>query len=809
MLKQILLISWRTLLRNRLVSSITIFGLAAGITSCILIFLFVDTELSFDKGWKDADRIYRVNEVIQLQDKQDPFALTSFIVGEEIKKNVLAVEDLARLYLIGEQTAWYDGKNFTVEYNYFADSSFFNILNFPFVQGDPKTALSKPKTVVISERLAQQIFGAEEPMGKLIRYARNSYTVTGIIKTTEIPNHLCDVDALMSMSSMAPETRQAMSADYMQLSSLTYLKVKSGIQKAVLEKQINDWSERVISPWLKENQLNGKVEFHAQLVQDIHFDTFYIYDLVRKGNKTYVIIFALVAVFLLLIACFNYMNLTTAQAVKRAREVAVKKVAGASRGQLARQFLGESFFLTLIAFLLSIALVELLLPGFNQITDNDSSLLDSLQGGHFWIFILLMLVLAGLAGGSYPAFYLARLQPMQVLRSNAMSTGKGLKNPGRSLGKILVILQFGISVAIITATGVVLMQLHFLRNHELGFDKENVVSLSFPAGDTALAYKVDAMRNELKKDPSILGFATGYHVPGKKTGRILFYYSFHGKQENQPINMSFADYDYASLLGLKVVQGRWFSRDFGTDPQNAYVINESCARFLGLKDPIGKELESAFLKGRIIGVVKDYNYASLHAAIEPMVFMLPGIPGSPGTGTNALIRFREGQSKEVMKSVEQVWKNLFPNHPVNYFFLNESLDQLYRKEEIMVTVLSYFAVLTVVISCLGLFALAAFSTEKRTKEIGIRKVMGASVQQIVFIILKEFVVLVLLSIVIAAPLTWYFLRSWLDEFSYRIEIPVWFFILTGIFALFIACATVIIHAAKAALSNPIKALRYE
>ncbi len=809
MFKQILRLSWRTILRNRLVSGITIFGLAAGITSCILIFLFVDSELSFDRGWKDSERIYRLNEIIHLQDKVDPFALSSFAVGKEIQANVSSIEVLARLFLIGEQTAWYEGKTFTVEHNYFADSTVFQVFNFPFIQGDPNTALNKPKTVVISERLSKQIFGEESAMGKLIRYSRNSYTVTGIINPTGIPNHLCDVDAIMSMSSMAPEMRMNMSADYMQLTSLTYFKTKTGVSKKQVEGEINDWSTRVITPWLKENQLNGKIEFDAQPVHEIHFDTYYIYDLVRKGNKTYVIIFAWVALFLLLIACFNYMNLTTAQAVKRAREVAVKKVAGATRAQLVRQFLGESFFLTCIAFLLSIALVELLLPGFNQITDNDSSLFDSLKGGHFWLILLGMLLFAGLAGGSYPAFYLSRLQPMEVLRSNAMISGKGLKNPGRALGKVLIILQFGISVSIITATFVVMMQLHFLRNHDLGFEKENVVIVSFPASDTSLALKSDAMRNELLKNPSITGYATGDHLPGKETGRILFYYSSNGKPENKPINMSFVDYDYASILGIKLSQGRWFSKEFGSDAAGSFVINESCVKFLGLKDPIGKELENAFMKGRIVGVVKDYNYASLHASIEPMVFMLPSMNGLVRSGRNALIRFKEGESKSIISDIEKNWKVLFPNHPIQYFFLNDSLNQLYRKEEIMLTVLSFFAVLTVVISCLGLYALAAFSTEKRTKEIGIRKVMGASVQQIVLLILREFVVLVLLAIVFAAPLTWYFLRTWLEDFSYRIDIPLWVFLITGMIALLIASSTVILHAARAALSNPIKALRYE
>jgi putative ABC transport system permease protein len=612
------------------------------------------------------------------------------------------------------------------------------------------------------------------------------------------------------LSTVEAQQKSSLGEDYMLISCLTYLKLKKGADQEFVQNKINDWSKRVINPWLSENEVNGKVIFALQKIRDIHFDTYYIYDSVAKGNYTYVILFSCVALFLLLIACFNFMNLTTAQSVKRAKEIAIKKVAGANRKNIIVQFLGESILLTALALIIGIACVELILPAFNKVTNNDISLWSSFTSIRFWLFLSSMLIFTALAGSSYPAFYLSRLQPNEILRTSgnqAFVNGKlGL---GKFFSKSLVILQFTISISIVAATFIVMLQLNHLRNHDMGFKKNDVMILRYPAGDTMLYNHSELIRNELKNIPGVIDIATGDHVPGEKTGRILFTHSNNGKERTQAINFSRADYNYPKLLGLSMVNGRWFSSNFADNFEGPIVINQACAKFLNLENPIGHTLKNGLSEGKIIGVIQDYNYASLKESIEPMVFMLASLPSGDVFGRTILIKSDPTNSSIAAEGVTETWKKLFPNHPLKYTYLSDSINSLYEKEDIMMKILGYFALLTILISCLGLFALSSYSTEKRTKEIGIRKVLGASNGQIIKLLLMEFIILVIIANLIATPITWYLMNKWLFEFAYRINIPFLVFIVTACVSIFIAALTVSIKARSAAQSNPVNSLRYE
>ncbi|MCB0819468.1 MAG: ABC transporter permease [Bacteroidetes bacterium] len=810
MFRRNLIITFRRIRRNSLISFITVFGLAAGITSCVLIYFFVETELSYDKNWQDAENTYRLTETIHLGEKIDPFALSSIRSGNELKNIIPGLKNMARLMPVSEQTAAYESEIYTIKNNYFTDATFFDIFDVPFKYGTRDSALSKPNCVVISDKLSLKIFGETNPVGKMLRYARNSYKITGVAAISKLPTHFNEADAFLSSASMLPQMRQQLSQDYMLMSTYTYVQLDPSVNVLEAEGTINDWSQKVVGPWLLENEVNGKLEFGLQPVTEIHFDTYYIYDLVKKGNFTYVLIFASVAVFLLLIACFNFMNLTTAQTVKRSKEIAVKKVAGASLKNLIYQFFGESLLLTALAVLISVAFIELLLPAFHAITGGNISVERALFSPGFWIFTLVLIFITAFAGSAYPVAFLSRLEPSGILRSGSGGVTNIKKNSGgRWISNLLVVLQFTLSIGIVTATLIVMLQMNFMKNQDLGFTRENIMLMRYPVGDTTIVTKANAIKHEFSNTPGVLSVATGDDAPGDNTGRILFTYNKNGIEEVQPINFTRADYDFPDLLGLKIEKGRWFSRDFPTDMHEGLIINEACAKFLGYDDPIGKEMRSGIGEGKIIGVVKDFNYASLRSEIEPLVFMLPMAGSDQVFGRTIMLRLNPGEHEAALAGITATWKKLFPAHPMNYQYLSDSLDRMYEKENIMLKILGYFALLTILISCLGLFGLSAFTTEKRTKEIGIRKVMGASVQQIIALILRDFLILIVAAFLIAAPLTWYLMSEWLNDFAYSMNMPWFVFPAAGLLAILVAALTIGFRAASAAMANPVQSLRYE
>ncbi|MDX5348843.1 MAG: FtsX-like permease family protein, partial [Hymenobacteraceae bacterium] len=563
--------------------------------------------------------------------------------------------------------------------------------------------------------------------------------------------------------------------------------------------KLQAFSDKVVEPQLRDQKLNATMDFHLQPIRDIHLSNDFMYEWSPSGNKKYVYIFGFVALFILLIASINYMNLATARSSKRAKEVGLRKVIGAYKSQLIRQFIGESVLITLLAVVLALVLVELLLPTFNSLTDKNFSTIYLLNG-QFLLALLAMVVLVGVLAGSYPAFFLSGFKPVEVLKSD-----KSPRGSSAWLRKGLVVTQFTLSLIMIIGTIVVFRQMQFLKKTDLGFNKEQMVVVDIPSGDSTLVNSLPNIKNELLQNPKITKVATTANIPGEEVGRLLFRMGKDGQRDEKAMSVMFVDPDFTDVMDMEFAIGRGFSKDMATDQTKALVVNEATVKWMGWKNPIGQKMTyGKDTEGTIVGVVKDFHYKSLHSEIEPLV-LIP-VPKNSGY---LLARVAPGDVQSTIGFIEEKWSKFDPNHPMEYFFLDEKFDEQYRAEEKMLAVFGYFAALTILIACLGLFGLASYTAEQRTKEIGIRKVLGSSVSEIVLLLSKDFAVLVVVAIVLASPIAWYGMNKWLQDFAYRTPLSIWIFALAGAAALIIAMLTVSSQAAKAAMLNPIKTLRSE
>jgi len=806
MFKNYFKIAWRNLWKNKLFSFINITGLAVGVTCCILIFMYVQSELSFDTHWNDADRIVRVNQIFSIGNEQpDPYAITAFGVGPALKQAYPEIEEAIRIDEWGTQTVWYEDKKFDIDHQYFADAEIFDVFNFELIKGNPITCLIEPHAIVISETVAKKFFNTADPMGKMLKYGDRLCKITGILKEPKEQSRL-KPNTLISLSSYGTKKTKEMLENWFGVGSSTFLKLKEGTSLKGFNKKLHQWSQKVLLPAAKAEGLVDVVELKAIALSDVYFDKVYKYDQFKKGEKSYIYIFGWVAVFVLLIACFNYMNLSTARAVKRAKEVGLRKVVGASRKQLIAQFLSESAILSFSALLFSLILLILLLPSFNAITEKSISLSSTFNNTGFWLAIIAIMLFISFVGGSYPAFYLSNFQPATVLKGKLIEL-KSISFFGKlKLRQVLVVMQFAISIIIIIATILVFDQLTFMKNKDLGFNKDQVVVLNYPSEDSLVNKNMQNIKNDFLSDPSITKFATTEQVIGSAS-RLGFFVKDGGKVNQTVLNLSAGDYDFLDILDIKIIQGRGFSKDLKSDTAN-FILNETAVKFLKLKDPIGTELNLEPKDyGKVIGVVKDFNYKSPHSVIEPLAIVLPRT--SNMVGSKILLKLDGKNINESISIIEQKWKQYFPQYPVRYFFLDDEFNKQYHKDDTMLTIFSCFSGLTILISCLGLFGLASFTTEQRTKEIGIRKVLGASVSNITYLISKDFILLVLIGISIASPIAYYALTKWLQNYAYHTNLSVGIFVIAGCLALLVAFLTVSSQAIKAAFTNPTKSLRTE
>lgn len=807
MFKNYLKIAVRNIVRYKGYSFINIAGLAIGLSCAVLILLYVQDELSYDRFHKNADRIYRValDAAIggqPVNSATTPVPMFSVLIEEYPEVlNATRIWDVDRVLITSENNRFYENRFM------WADESFFEIFSFHLLRGDPKTALSQPNSIVITGETAQKYFGTEDPMGKILHCDnRVDYKVTGVMQNIPHNSHL-QLDFLASI--ITREDSQSM--DWLSSRLFTYILLKEGSDPAVLEAKFPALVRKYAAPQAEQAlgisydkiiASGAKYDFYLQPLSSIYLYSAAENDIAVTSDIKYVYIFSAIAVFILLIAGVNFMNLSTARSLTRAKEVGLRKVLGSIRWQLIRQFLSESVLLTMISLVFSAILIEVLLPLFNNLSGKE---LSTNWGSDIGLILSLVgiAIFTGLLAGVYPAFVLSAFRPVYVLKGS-LRTGKRTS----WLRGALVVFQFTISIGLLIGTGIVFKQLKYMQDKPLGFSKEQVVVLPIETETGRKNYAT--FREELMVHRGIIDVTASDSIPGHFTSDNT--YQSPGSKDGTLFHFhrGLGSHDYLDTFQIELISGRDFSREFSTDDSKACIINESAARQMGIEPnrAVGKQLNEIASGPNgiftIIGVVKDFHFESLHKTIKPVLLRL-----STHSYDYICVRIRPGNMKETLNFIKKKWQVFEPGYPYRYFFLDEDFGRLYQKEEQQGRIFVIFTILAIFIASLGLFCLASFSAEKSTREIGIRKVLGASVPGIVVMLSKEFTKWVLLANVIAWPLAYFVMNKWLQNFAYRTNIGIRTFILSGLLALVIALLTVSYQSIKAATANPVEALRYE
>lgn len=801
MFRNYLKIALRQALKHKSYSLINVLGLAAGITCCLLILLYVQNELAFDDFHGKRARIYRINKIVH--EEGGEVTHTAEMPGNfapALVQDYPEVESAVRLRpWWDEMLVSYGEKKLKINHVVFTDSTFFDIFDFELVAGDRRQVLRAPLTAVITEETAQQFFGEADPIGQvLVGLFDMPLTVTGIAKKPPMRSHI-QFNILISWSTStnsAYAERFSWMNRWITQTAFTYALLAPGAEPQALAAKFPAFMQKYMARWA------DKYFPYLQPLADVHLKAANIplqFQMnSNAGNIQTVYVLAIIAVLVLIIACINYMNLATARAARRAAEIGLRKAVGAEQRQLIWQFLGEAFALALLALMLAAVLVELLLPAFNRLTLR-ALVFEPLVNPALLIGMLGVALFVGLAAGSYPAFVLSSFQPIAALKNGYTSRWQGVRSR-----KMLVVTQFCFSIFLIIATLVVYRQRDFMRTKNLGFEREHVVMLAIPS--STIRTQAHAFKIELLRHPNIISAAYASGGPG--IGAM----GFDILPEGRPLSARFAvptvgvDFDFAKTLGLEIASGRDFNTTFSTD-SSAVLINETLARQLGWATPIGKRLALGTDNPQtltVIGVVKDFHIRSVHQKIEPVLLYI-----TDRRFNHLSVKLARNDLPETLQFLAATWARFETRHPFEYKFLDQTFEQYYLSEERLTQTLGVFAVLAIAIACLGLFGLAAYVAEQRTKEIGIRKVLGASLAGIVSLLSKDFVKLVLLANMLAWPIGWYAMNRWLQNFSYRIEIGWGIFALAGGLAVVIALLTVSMQAIKAALANPVEALRYE
>jgi putative ABC transport system permease protein len=810
MIKSYLKIAGRNLSKNKTFSVINIAGLAIGLACFLLIALYVLDELSYDRFNDKADRIYRINADLRFGGADAHMPLTADPMGAMLKKDYPQVEEFARIYNANGAKLIKKGNGYINEPNVtHADSTLFNIFTLPAVSGDTKTALNEPNTVVITESTSKKYFGTESAIGKTIETNDNNktlYKVTAVIRDIPHNSHF-HFDFIFSMKNADYNWGQFISHNFH-----TYLLLRKGTDYREFEKNFKQYIERYVLPQAKQfmqikdmdefEKAGNKLVYSLIPVTRIHLYSDRQFELSSGGNIQYVYIFSAVALFILIIACINFMNLTTARSASRAREVGIRKVLGSERRELIAQFLVESTLMTILSFLIAFAIASLSLGTFNDIASKSMSM-KGLFSPLIFPWLLALPFLVGLIAGSYPAFFLSSFRPIEVLKGRLKLGGKS-----SGLRSLLVVFQFFTSILLIIGTIVIYRQLNYIQTKNLGFNKNQVMIIN---DAYVLGKNVEAFKNELLQTPGVSSGTLSGYLPVSSSRSDDTYSTSPVMDAKNGFDMQnwSIDYDYMKTLGMQMEKGRNFSREFGSD-SSAVIINETTAKNLGYENPLGHKIYSSIgsstkqtIAHTIIGVVKNFHFESLKQTIGSLGLFL-----RKSTGL-ASFRINAADISGITKQAEKKWKVMAPGMPFSYRFLDDSFDDMYRGEQRVGKIALIFASLAILIACLGLFGLVTFIAEQRTKEIGIRKVLGASVQGIVQLLSKDFMKLVILSFVIAAPLAWWAMNKWLDNFAYRISIQWWIFVMAGMAALVIAMVTVSFQAIKAAFMNPAKSLGTE
>ncbi|NKB72427.1 MAG: FtsX-like permease family protein [Candidatus Latescibacteria bacterium] len=798
MLKNYLFIALRNMWRNKIYSLINILGLAVGLAVCLSIFLYVQDQLSFDQYHQRVDRIYRLVSNLQTPDRLFHFAVAPHSLAPVLETDFPHVQHTVR-FEPSEGLIRHGTEQFQENRVFYADQSVFAVFTFPLLQGDPQTALEKPYSAVITQAVAKKYFGQTDPIGQILEVAgaAQPYRVTGLLAEIPSSSHFA-FDILFSFS-----TWESINSDYGQswfsLSGFTYLLLTEKNDPHHLEARFPDFIERHMGDVQRRAKMS--LALTLQPLAQIYLHSDRRAEIGGTGNVLYLYLFSAVAAFVLAIACINFVNLVTARSLRRAREVGVRKVIGASRAQLVRQFLGESALLSLLALGAALGLTTLMLPTFNAFSEKTLALAAIYQSPAVLVLVGLVL-LVGLAAGLYPAFTLSDFQPAATLKGAFHATPQG-----SFLRRGLVVFQFAVSTILIVGTIIVYSQLDYLRNKDLGFDPEQILVIPF-RGDPTLQQQYESIKTAFIGHPAVVQAAASSNTPDNQPVNLYAEYETEaGDTHNSTLRRYSIDYDFAQTYGLQLVAGRLFAKDFATDATEAFVVNEAAVPYLGWTgagQAIGKRFVQSGRQGRIIGVVKDFHFASLHWPMEPLVFTI-----NPSGFSYFSLRLRSHQLVSTMTDLEELWKERVSHRPFEYAFLDENLDSQYRSELRLGQLFAFFAVLAVLVGCLGLFGLSSFTVEQRRKEIGLRKVLGASVPNVLILLSREFLQWVVAANIIAWPIAYYAMDKWLEGFPYRTDIEARFFVLGGIFVLAVTWLTVSFQSIRAALTNPVDALTYE
>lgn len=796
----------RNFSRNKFYSIINILGLSLGLTATFFILLYLNDELGFDKHFENHERIYRLEGDFTINNKHDRFAVSSSAIAPALKIEFPEIDKFCRFASNDNVVLKFNDKEFYEKQIYFADSTAPEMFTLKFLEGQPEKSLTEPFSIILSKNAAVKYFGNETAYGKiLISGNGNSFKVTGVFADLPDNTHL-KFDMLMSMNTLAKlfgrDRFNSLDPDrFWNVSMYSYILLKPNSSAETIENKF----PAVYKKYMKDigDQINASFDLNTTRLDKIHHSSKLAADL-PVGNMAYIYVFAAVAIFILLLASINYMNLATARAASRAREVGLRKVVGANRSQLAFQFLSESIMLSIAALIISFALIQLLLPAFNELSGKklifslftDPGILLGITG---------ITLLTGFLSGIYPAIVMSSFQPAMVLKGKLQTGTKG-----SWMRKGLVTFQLIISVVMITGTIVIYKQLNFMRTADLGFDKNNVMVVEIQ--DTTFRKKIDKFKEELLENPSILNASMSNGVPGGRNSIQVMRVEKENKMQEYALNLIPCDYDFPDLMKLEFVAGRTFSREMGTDELEAVIINESTVKAMGWnKNPIGKKIHYGFeLDGtggrlmKVVGVVKDFNFTSLHNKVEPLVMFIPNFPSDILT-----IRLKSGHSQATIDYISEKWTQFGANRPFDYYFLDKDYESKYQSESKLGTVFATFAGLSIFIALLGLLGLSSFIAAQRSKEIGIRKVLGSSVEAILRMLYRESVILVLIACAIAIPVAHYFLNDWLGNFAYHTKITWVTYLLSGLASLAVAIISVSFHAIKAATSNPVNAIKYE
>jgi putative ABC transport system permease protein len=809
MLKNYFIIAWRNLLKQRMYSVIKIGGFALSIAACLLIALYIKDELSYDKNWANADRIYRITGEYKIDGKIETGIDWPAPMAKALKESFPEVEKAGRFmdapsfYGAGSnQVRPADVKQNSFEQGFsYADQDILDILQIPMIYGDRAHALSEPKTMVISKSKADKYFPNQNPVGKtmiLNNDTKSPYKISAVMQDFPATSHL-HYDFLLTMT--GHQFWDGEQTTWMASNYPVYVLLKPGSSPVQFEGKLKLILTKYFIPALRANgekiaeTLEENAKVLAQPITDVHLYSSGIDDRLEKGDIKFVWLFGAVAFFILVIACINFINLSTAKSANRAKEVGLRKVVGSDRLSLVKQFLTESLLFSVLSFILGLAIAAILLPYFNTISGKSLTT----PWTAWWLLPVMVgaAIIIGIVAGLYPSFYLSAFKPISVLKGQV---SRGSRNSLLRNG--LVVFQFTASIILIIGTLVIYNQTHYLLNKKVGFDKDQVLLVQ---GTNTLEDKLETFKNELSKSTEVKSVSVGDYLPvsGTKRDGNTFYKEGKSKEDLGVFSQKWqVDYSYLETMGMHIAEGRYFSKDM--PDSSAAVINKAMAKKLGLENPLGQRIENGWQKFTVIGVLDDFNFESMKQNVTPLCLVLGQYNSSIVS-----VKISGADTKQVISYIGSVWKSFLPDQPFRYTFLDESFASMYADVIRTGKIFTSFAVLAIIIACLGLFALSAFMAEQRTKEIGIRKVLGASVRGISTMLSKDFLKLVIMAIVIASPIAWWVMVKWLQDFAYRIPVTWRFFVIAGVAALFIALITVSFQAIKAAIANPVKSLRTE